>query len=223
MESSVEVAKDVEEGQAFYTPLSLRGYDLLVLRLSNPLVWKCPTSRILAHYDCHVSGNHLDVGVGTGYYLDRCRFPSQPRLALMDLNPHSLRHAARRTSRYRPETFRCNVLEPLDVPPQLPKFESIGMTYLLHCIPGSIEEKAVAFDHLRAVLNPGGRVFGATLLHGGVPRGRLARRLMAVYNRKGIFHNTGDTLEGLEAELRRRFAESTVTVVGCAALFWARG
>jgi len=212
--------EEVERGQAIYTPFMLAaGYDLVVLRLSNPLVWRCPTSRLLEMYDEHVSANHLDVGVGTGYYLDRCRFPSSPRLALMDLNPHSLAHAARRTARYRPETYKRNVLEPIEV--DAPKFDTVGMTYLLHCIPGAMEEKAVAFDHLRALVNPGGHIFGATLVQGD-DQGRVARRLMALYNRKGIFHNELDTLGGLERVLAQRFGESRVTSVGCAALFWAR-
>ncbi|HKE16674.1 MAG TPA: hypothetical protein VKB80_17495, partial [Kofleriaceae bacterium] len=102
------MSRDVEEGQAVYTPLVLSvGYDLAVLRLSNPLIWRCPTPRLLRMYDEHVSANHLDVGVGSGYYLDRCTFPSaSPRLALMDLSSHSLEHAARRVARYRPETYR---------------------------------------------------------------------------------------------------------------------
>ncbi|HKE16667.1 MAG TPA: hypothetical protein VKB80_17460, partial [Kofleriaceae bacterium] len=119
-----------------------------------------------------------------------------------------------------PETYRCNVLEP--VPHQMARFDSIGITYLLHCIPGSLEEKAVVFDHLRVLLEPGGCVFGATLVQ-DLPRGRVARRLMELYNRKGIFHNRLDTARGLEEALARRFASSRVAAVGCAALFWARG
>lgn len=215
-------ASEVERGQALYTPLTLAlGYDLVVLRLSNPLLWGCPTARLLRMYDENVSANHLDVGVGTGYYLDRCRFPSSaPRLALMDLNPHSLRFAARRTARYRPATYQRNVLEPIAF--DGPAFDSIGMTYLLHCIPGAIEDKAAAFDHLRPLLRPGGRLFGATLVPGGAPRTHLARRLMAFYNRKGVFHNTLDTPDALERALARRFPSSGVELVGCAALFWAR-
>jgi SAM-dependent methyltransferase len=214
-------AKEVEQGHAVYTPVTLAlGYDVFVLGVSNRLIWRCPTPRLLAMYDEHVSANHLDVGVGTGYYLDRCRFPSEsPRLALMDLSPHSLRHAARRNQRHAPETHQRNVLEPIQL--DVPRFDTIGMTYLLHCVPGSIEEKAVAFDHLRALLNPGGRVFGATLVQ-DTPRSGVARRLMKFYNRKGIFHNELDTLAGLERALASRFADSRVTQVGCAALFWAR-
>jgi SAM-dependent methyltransferase len=215
-------SKEVVEGQAVYTPLALKAYDLWVLGLSNSLIWSCPTSRILALYNAHVSANHLDVGVGSGYFLDRCRFPSAaPRVALMDLNPNSLGYTARRIARYRPETYQRNVLEPIAL--DAPRFDTIALNYLLHCVPGSMDEKAVAFDHLRSLLNPGGKVFGSTLLQGGVSRSRVARRLMDIYNRKGVFHNTRDSLESLEGALRRRFAESHVEVVGCAALFWARG
>jgi SAM-dependent methyltransferase len=213
--------EQVAEGQAVYTPLTLAAYDLVVLGLSNRLVWRCPTAQLLRLYDAHVSANHLDVGVGTGYFLDRCRFPgATPRLALMDLNPNSLRHAARRTARYRPESYRCNVLEPLA--PGIGGFDSVGLSYLLHCLPGTMADKAVVFDHLRPLLNPGGRVFGATLLADGAARSGVARRLMALYNRKGIFHNTGDTRQALEQALGRRFPAFGIDIVGCAALFWAR-
>jgi hypothetical protein len=35
-------------------------------QLSNSLVWRCPARRILAQYDRHLTGSHLDVGPGTG-------------------------------------------------------------------------------------------------------------------------------------------------------------
>jgi hypothetical protein len=57
---------------------------------------------------------HLDVGVGTGYFLDRCTFPvAAPEVHLMDLNPNCLEKTARRIRRYRPVTHRCNVLDPI--------------------------------------------------------------------------------------------------------------
>lgn len=211
----------IEAGQAVYTRRTLALYDFLVLGLSNRFIWRCPTRRIEAHYATWLSANHLDVGVGTGYFLDRCRFPSpKPRVALMDLNPQALGHAAARIARYRPWIHRHNVLDPVDL--QVPKFDSIGINYLLHCLPGSIAAKAVALDNLRALLNPGGVLFGSTLLQGGVRRGALATRLMRTYNRRGIFSNAGDDLDGLERELRRRFRDASVEVIGCAALFSGR-
>ncbi len=162
-------AEQVEAGQAVYTKRTLAAYDFVVLGLSNRFLWKCPTRRILDHYSEHVTKNHLDVGVGTGYFLDRCRFPCPtPRLALMDLNTNALLVASRRIARYHPETYRRNVLEPIAIDEE--KFDSVGVNYLLHCLPGSIESKAVVFDHLKALMNTNAVLFGSTLLQGGVPR-----------------------------------------------------
>ena len=214
-------AEQVEAGQAVYTRKNLRLYDLIVLGISNRFLWRCPTRRILRHYNEHVSANHLDVGVGTGYFLDRCRFPSAtPRVALLDLNENSLEFTARRIARYRPERYQGNVLEPISL--NCDKFDSIAVNYVLHCLPGTIGTKAVALDHLKAWLNPGGVLFGSTLLTGGVKRSRMARKLMEAYNKQGIFSNTSDTLEELEAALRQRFDDVEIEVVGCAALFAGR-
>ena len=214
-------AKEVEAGQAVYTKATLPFYDLFVLGFSNRVVWRCPSKHILALYDRHVTANHLDVGVGTGYFLDRCRFPTdRPRLALMDLNAHCLEAAAARLARYRPEVYRANVLDPIGF--DAPRFGSISLTYLLHCLPGTIRTKGIVFRHLKALLNPGGRIFGATLLCRGVPRSWAARRLMALYNSKGIFTNDHDDLDGLRAVLSEHLTAVTVEVVGCAALFSGR-
>lgn len=213
--------EQVEAGQAVYSKRTLSIYDILVLGISNRWIWKCRTPRLLAHYDEHVTANHLDVGVGTGYFLDRCRFPSEsPRVALMDLNPNTLEFASKRIARYQPETYVNNIFEP--IPGDIAGFDSIGVNYLLHCLPGSIAEKAVAFDHLKSLMNPGATLFGSTILHSGVQRNWAAKRLMRFYNRKGIFSNTSDDLPGLERELTNRFADVAVEVVGCVALFAGR-
>jgi SAM-dependent methyltransferase len=214
-------AEQVEAGQAVYSRSTLVIYDWLVLGVSNRFIWKCPTPGLEAHYDKHLSANHLDVGVGTGYFLDRCRFSvATPRVALMDLNPNALAFTAQRIARYKPETYRRNVLEP--IPFDAARFDSVGVNYLLHCIPGTIASKAVAFDHLKALMNPNAVLFGSTLLQGGVQRSGLAKRLMAVYNKKGIFANEHDDLEGLQHALSSRFRDVSVQVVGCCAVFSAR-
>jgi hypothetical protein len=208
----------VTAGQAVYTKRVLGSYDILVLGFSNRFLWKCPTDRLLHHYNQHVTANHLDVGVGTGYFLDHCRFPSQaPRIAMLDLNPNALDFASRRIARYRPEKYLLNVLEPISI--DAATYDSVGINYLLHCLPGSIDSKAVALDHLKALMNRNAVLFGSTLLQGGVPRNWCAQRLMDIYNRKGIFSNRNDTLDGLERALRERFRDVTVEPVGCAALF----
>lgn len=210
--------QQIEAGQAIYTKRVLSAYDIIVLGISNRFIWKCPTSIIEAHYNRHLSANHLDVGVGTGYFLDRCQFPSSyPRVALMDMNANTLEFASGRIARYRPETYQQNILEEISATFTL--FDSVGVNYLFHCMPGAIADKAVAFDHLKCVMNPGACIFGSTILQGGVKRSWAAGKLMAFYNNKGIFSNSEDDLAGLKNALDKRFKNVTVDVVGCVALF----
>ncbi len=209
---------EVEAGHAFYTKRSLALYDLAILWYFSRLAWKCPAPRLLQHYDEHVSSNHLDIGVGTGYFQNRCRFDSStPRVALMDLNENCLDVASRRLARYGPEVYCADVLEP--IPFDIRSFDSVGSNYLLHCLPGDIASKGVVFDHLRPLMNPGGRVFGATLLHDGVERNWLARTVMERNNKHGIFANVDDSLDGLRSTLAEHLDNSVVDVVGCVGAF----
>jgi len=207
--------------RAIYARWTLAFYDFGVINFSHRFVWKCPAQRLEEHYNAHVTANHLEVGAGTGYFLNRCRFPSpSPRIALMDLNPGPLEFASQRLKRYHPETYRQNILEPISIGTE--RFDSVGINDVLHCLPGYIETKAVALDHLKALMNPDAVLFGSTVLQGGVPRNWSARRLMDVYNKRGIFSNQHDSLDGLKRALSQRFREISVEVVGCSALFSGR-
>lgn len=175
----------VAAGHAFYTRRSLAVYDLMILGYFSRVAWRCPAGRLVDHHDQHVTANHLDVGVGTGFFLDRCRFPiPDPRVVLMDPNQACLDAAARRLVRYEPERIRASVLDPVDYAGD--PFGSVSMTYLLHCLPGSIDQKAIAVEHVLALTAPGAVVFGATLLSGGVDRNWYARAVMRWNNQRGI-------------------------------------
>jgi hypothetical protein len=212
--------EEVAAGQAIYTRRMLFYYDLRVLWLSNPLIWKCPTSRLLAHYDRYITINHLDVGVGSGYYLDKCRFPApDPRISLIDLNSNSLAFAAPRIARYQPETYLRNVLEPIPFDGQV--FDSVGLNYLLHCLPGDMTAKCCAFDHLKPLMATASVIFGSTLLQGRSEKERGGARADGSLS-DGVFSNTRDDLNSLRRELEKRFEDVSIEVVGCAALFAAR-
>lgn len=215
------ISKEVQAGQAVYSRGVLWVYDLWVHGMSNHFLWKCPTQKMVQFYNQHVSGNHLDVGVGTGYFLDRCGFPiSKPRLALMDLNENTLRFCAKRLERYQPEVYVRNILEPIAF--DQPKFDSIGMNYLLHCLPGDFQTKGDVFKHLRALLKSNGVLFGSTLLQQGVSPNKAAQWLMNTYNKKGIFCNRHDSLEVLKKQLKLYFSEVSIQTVGCVAFFWSK-
>jgi len=208
-------------GARLYSRPLLAVYDLIVYRFNLPLLWRCPVGRVRDLYDTHVTDNHLDIGVGTGYFLDRCRFPGpRPRIALLDLNPNSLRHTAHRIERHRPEQHLQDVLEPFCH--SLAPVDSVGLSLTLHCLPGTMAEKAVAFDHIRAVMRPGAVFFGVAVLGDGVTAHGVARMAMWRMNAWGFFSNEEDSPSSLERELRARFVDVEVEIVGCAALFSAR-
>ncbi len=215
-------ADEVEAGQRVYTPFTLRVYDLFVLGFSNRFVWRCRSSKMLERYQSHVGARHLDVGVGTGWFLDHCRWPVEnPQITLLDLNENSLSAASDRIRRYSPATVQANVLEPVDLGDA--HFDSIGANFLFHCLPGELEWKAATVaSNLRRYLAPGGVFFGSTILGRGVAHNLLGRRLMSLYNRKGIFSNIKDNQGGLEQGLASELTDVETEVVGAVALFAGR-
>jgi ubiquinone/menaquinone biosynthesis C-methylase UbiE len=208
-------------GQAIYTRSFLRTYDALVYGFNSPVLWRCPKKKLIEHYDTYVSERHLDIGVGTGCLLDQCCFPApSPSITLMDLNPNSLAAAAKHLARFAPTTHQANVLQPWRLPPE--SFDSVGMNYLLHCLPGTMPEKVLVFEQARAVLAAGGVLFGSTILTKGVEHTRLSRFAMKSINRLGVLCNLHDHLTDLDAGLARVFPSHEVHVCGAVALFSAR-
>jgi ubiquinone/menaquinone biosynthesis C-methylase UbiE len=223
MQADATVAREsaAHAGQAGYTRITLPVYDLFVYRYTLPTLWRCPKERLLQLYDERVGARHLDVGVASGYLIDRARFPTEkPEITLMDMNLSSLRFARRRLRRYSPRTHRANVLEPWGLPGQA--FDSVAMCNLLHCLPGTLREKAVAFEHARDVLAPGGKLFGATVLGLDADHTRRSRKAIERLTRGGSFCNLGDRREDLEAGLAAAFPSYEVETEGVVALFTAR-
>ena len=210
--------EDVEAGQAIYNKLTLAAYDFWVLGVSNRWVWKCPTEKLLIHFNQHISANHLDVGVGTGYFMDRCTFPSDsPRIALMDMNENSLSASEKRIQRYKPTLYQRNILQKIEFDEK--KFESISLNYVLHCLPGDMSYKCDSVDNLLELVVEGGVIFGSTILSSGVPVSGMAKRLMTIYNAQKTFTNRKDSYEQLEAQLQKRLKQVNIKTYGCVAMF----
>jgi ubiquinone/menaquinone biosynthesis C-methylase UbiE len=215
------VDQAVLDGQAAYHKRALTFYDLVVFRGSAPLFWRCPPENFQRMYTTSIGAKHLEIGVGTGYLLERTRFPvSDPTITLVDLNPSTLDFTANRLAQYRTTKILANALDPLPVPED--SHDSAALSFLLHCIPGSLREKGVAIRHAAAAVRPGGVVFGSTILSSGVPVTRAGRWLMNNLNGKGIFHNDADSLEDLSDQLKQTFDDFDLVVRGCVALFLAR-
>jgi hypothetical protein len=206
--------------QPAFNGWTLPQYDRL-LEFTCRRIWRCPTERTLELYARHLSGNHLEVGVGTGYFLRKSRFPTpRPKLALVDINPHCLHYTAARLARYTPVVYSANVLKQLSL--ALRPVDSIALNYVLHCMPGTLSGKGVVFENLRPYLNDGGVLFGSTVLRREVPCDWRARTAMRVYNASGVFCNLTDGLNDLRTALDRSFKEVRIEIVGCVAQFSAR-
>lgn len=209
----------IAKAHAIYTPSMLSIYDVLVHGLSNHLAWRCPTRKLIDLYRTNLSANHLEAGVGTGYFLDRAGKSDFDRLVLLDINRDCLARAEQRLARFKPAFHEANLLAPLDL--DLAPFSSVGLTYVLHCLPGVMSKKLVALDHLRPLMEKGAVLFGATILGRDIQPNWAARTLLDVYNAKGVFNNREDDLQSLTTGLRQRFERVHVEMQGCVALFRA--
>ena len=148
-----------------YNPWLLAVYDWWVLGVVTTYAWRCPTtSYLLPFFRKHASVKHLDIGVGTGYYLSNADLPPEATVTLVDLNANSLETAEARLGREGTRTVLHDIFEPL--PKELGNFDSISLFYLMHCLPGSVEKKCQIFGHLKDRLNDGGCVYGGALYWG---------------------------------------------------------
>jgi hypothetical protein len=157
--------------------------------------------------------------VGTGLLLDRAATPKLKRLVLLDANRHCLDRAGLRLARFEPELHQVNLLAPLAL--WTAPVASVGLTYVLHCLPGRMDQKLSAIDHLRPLMRNGATLFGATILGRGIAPNRAASALLDFYNAKGVFNNRADDLASLSDGLRQRFADVAVAQEGCVAVFRA--
>jgi SAM-dependent methyltransferase len=216
--SAVERDDPAYEGQREYTPFFLKIYDPLILGFFTPVVWRCPTSRLVEGYRRHLGHRHLDVGPGTGYFLERAGMPDGSPVTLLDPNAHVLEHASRRLRRLDITNIEADVCKPL---PVVGPFDSAALNGVLHCLPGPLPRKADAIANVAAVLAPTGVLFGASILGSSGRHTWLARRLLEANNRRGTFDNLGDTEEGLGEILEASFERVELETVGSMAIFAA--
>lgn len=212
--------KSIHRGIKALTPFALTLNDWWVRRVSNRLAWKCATDRhIIPHFRNNMKNNHLDVGVGTGYYLTFT--PDLCNISLLDLSTSMLETANRRVGRDRvKESIWQDAFHPY--PSHLQEqFDSVSMFYLLHCLPGEMDDKAEVIAHACVALTKEGRLYGATILGDDVGHNMFGRKLMKIYNSIGIFSNRTDSAEGLALLLSRYFHHVEIVVEGRVALFKA--
>ena len=216
--SSMERDDPAYGGQSEYTPIFLKIYDPVILGIFTRVVWRCPTSLLVERYQRHIRPRHLDVGPGTGYFLERAGLPEGSPVTLLDPNANVLDHASRRLQRLDITAVEADVCKPL---PITGPFDSAALNGVIHCLPGPLPRKAGAVANVAAVLSPTGVFFGASILGSSGPHTWLSRRMLDANNQRGIFDNLGDTQEGLSEILGASFERVEIETVGSMAIFAA--
>ena len=137
-------------GQSDYTPLLLSLYDRVVLGFVAWFVWRCPTSALVDRYRRRIRNRHLDVGPGTGYFIERSGLPTGSSVTIVDPNPNVLDDASRHLARFRVTAVQADVLKPLPVDGP---FDSAALHLVIHCPPGPRARKALAVANVARVLS----------------------------------------------------------------------
>src|SRR5699024_8819946 len=205
-------------GQSEYTPLFLNIYDPVVLGVFTRFLWRCPTSRMVQGYRRHVRARHLDVGPGTGYFLERAGLQADSPVTILDPNMHVLDHVSRRLKGLRITAVEADVCKPLPIDGP---FDSAALSGVIHCLPGPLSRKAAAVANVAAVLAPTGVLFGASILGQSGHHTWLARKMLDANNRRGIFDNLDDSRDGLREILAAAFEHVEIDTVGSMAIFAA--
>jgi SAM-dependent methyltransferase len=201
-----------------FTRRFLAAYDAVILGFYLRWVWRCPRSVLTDQYRAHTGRRHLDVGPGTGYFLDVADLSTETAITLLDPNPEVLDHAARRLTGRSPTTVRADACQPL---PITGSFDSAALNLVLHCIAGA-DRKAAAIRNVAATLDEDGVLFGASVLGAPDVHRRLGLVTLTALNRRGSFANLDDTEAVLSDLLHATFGHVALAKVGAVAVFTAR-
>ncbi len=192
---------DTHNGVKVYTPTALKLYDWWVLNISNRYAWRCDTDKyLLPHFKNNLGENHMDIGVGTGFYLKRA-LANINKIALTDLNINSLDYAKKNIVDNKLTYCLQHDIYHKFSNEFNSSFDSISLFYLLHCLPGTMEGKKKVIENISKILTEKGVLYGATILGADVEHNFFGNKLMSVYNKKGIFSNYSDSADALEKVL----------------------
>src|SRR4026208_1534832 len=110
-------------GQADYKPLLLRPDDPLgagaARRARGPRagsVGRAPSEVGVRLYREHIRPNHLDVGPGTGYFIDHAGLPAGSKVTIPDPNPNAPPPVPHRLRDLEVTPIEADVLKPLPTP-----------------------------------------------------------------------------------------------------------
>ena len=205
-------------------------------RIANDLIWGVSTDHIQKQYQNYMSDIHLDIGVGSGYFLKRTTTTAHSSegqlhrtITLVDVNPRYLKECKASLESYTTKV-NCHAISIMGPGMQgfLPRnhFESVGISLLFHHLPNTEKRsKWKALDNIIPLVKDDGVVFGSTIISGTDRQHKhrfLAKVLLVFNNAIGVFSNREDSLGTILANLNKRFLHVQYKVEGSVLLFEAR-
>ncbi|API86325.1 class I SAM-dependent methyltransferase [Francisella uliginis] len=209
--------KSTHAGQKIYTRITLRLYNFVVLFFNNTFVWRCKTAKLLKLYSDNVSLNHLDIGVGSGYYLNKLHTKLK-KVTLMDLNLDCLRYVKNLLKNKDVSIYQVDILEDIEEK-FFSKFDSISCNYLIHCLPDN-GSKEIVFKNIAKMFKSDGVAFGSTIIN--EYDSKLAIKIANKFNSKGIFDNVNDSYESIEKYISNNFEKYSVKKIGSVCVYVMR-
>ena len=206
--------KSTYDGQKTYTKKSLFFYNFRVLFFNNTFVWRCSTKNLLDQFRRYTSCNHLDIGVGTGFYLEKVK-DKLVDVDLMDLNNNCLNQVSYVLKDKTPNAYKIDILKDIEEK-FYDKYDSVSFNYLIHCLPDN-NNKDLVFKNVSRMLKPNGVAFGATVVNDY--KNKLAVKVSKKYNRIGKFDNEKDTYSKINEYLKSYFKDYKITQIGSVCLF----
>ena len=141
------------------------------------------------------------------------------RLTLLDLSKNCLKRSAKRLKPLKAETIQHDLLT--QFPKKVQGYRSIGMNFVLHCLPANKQRLNDLLQNIHAALTDQGVFFGATLPPIVFDRAPLANLLMLSLQKTKIFNNQTHSANKLTSLLESTFQTVHVERVGHALVFAA--
>lgn len=197
---------------------NIHKYDRFVNEINCNHVWKCSKNNIINNYCANVENKHLEIGPGSGFFLKKENIGvNLDQLTLVDVNSTILKFSKKNL-----ESEHSNVnslvydLFRYEIPTNI-EFDSVGINYVLHCIPGNLQTK---LDSLISNLGDNKyNLFGASVICDPLHMNPIAEYELMFLNAFGIFNNNNDTYEELNEYLNNKNYNFSLKKQGYVAIF----